>query len=114
MNLREAFNSGKPFKRNIWKNKDEWLVFSNIMSVGCETDRLVDSFPYRGNLVCSNLKVIGPNMHNIMFAGVIYSGMSGGPVLDIKTKQVYAVNYAVHVGFVSASPVVNMLDYLGL
>jgi S1-C subfamily serine protease len=41
--------------------------------------------------------------------GQLYAGMSGGPVIDLATGTIYAVNSAVMDGFVVIAPIVNIL-----
>lgn len=69
-------------------------------------------FPYGGNLVC--YKFSGPYkmVDGIAGAGQMYAGMSGGPVIDLKSGKVLAVNHAVSQGFVVIAPLVSFFQSL--
>lgn len=46
--------------------------------------------------------------------GRLYPGMSGGPVLDLATKNVFAINTAVADGGIILSPLIGLFETLGV
>lgn len=82
-------------------NKDILVSNYNIASCG---------FPYGGELVCYRLKNPGKMGDMIFFSGQMYAGMSGGPVIDLNTGTVYAVNHAVMPNYVVVAPIVNLFE----
>lgn len=69
-------------------------------------------FPYAGELVCYKLKDPVKMGDVIGLKGQLYAGMSGGPVVDLTTGTVYAVNHAVMPEFVLVAPIINLKDGL--
>lgn len=68
-------------------------------------------FPYNGKKVCSKLEVLAPYKDLVSFKGFMYSGMSGGPIYDVETQTVFAINHGLQIGFVVGSPVVNFINF---
>lgn len=69
-------------------------------------------FPYGGNLVCYKFSSPYKMVDQIAGTGQLYAGMSGGPVIDLKSGKVLAVNHAVGQGFVVIAPLVNFFHSL--
>ena len=66
-------------------------------------------FPYGGRLYCSELR--RPSMYGFQFKGLghLFPGMSGGPVIDMETGIVIAVNTAVNEDFAIVSPLIEII-----
>lgn len=61
------------------------------------------------------LIVDGPSTayFNLMaYNGKLYPGMSGGPVVDLQSRQVFGVNSAVGQGFILISPIIGLFETL--
>lgn len=71
-------------------------------------------FPYGGRLYCNNFKYIAPFLFQIKGQGFLYPGMSGGPVIDLETGNVIAVNTAMMEEFVILSPTVETFNLLNV
>ncbi len=72
-------------------------------------------FPNAGPLRCSRLINVGRAIFFFAANGFLYPGMSGGPVIDLKTGSVIAVNQAVtEDGRAIVSPLIELFDQLGL
>lgn len=60
----------------------------------------------------------GNQMHRVLaqdaVAGILYPGMSGGPVIDFGNGKVFAVNTAVSDGYIIVSPLVGLFKTLGI
>lgn len=69
-------------------------------------------YAWGGNLFCMPVKERGT--YYFMFAGDanLYPGMSGGPVIDVKTGQVVAVNSAMLGPKAILAPIVNIYESL--
>lgn len=66
-------------------------------------------FPNGGELVCYTLGGAFKEVDMVGFSGgQMYAGMSGGPVVDLKTGKIYAINHAVSRGEVIVAPIVNL------
>ena len=64
---------------------------------------------------CSYLQLVGNENFQYKTVGLpIFKGMSGGPVVDLKSNKVIGVNSAVINDFVIVSPLVGVLDSLRL
>lgn len=69
-------------------------------------------FPYGGKLVCYKFSNPEKMVDVIGGLGQMFAGMSGGPVIDLKTGKVLAVNHAVTQGIVLVAPIVNLYNGL--
>lgn len=103
--IRGDFSSFSKFKYDPSPASDILVNDYNLTACG---------FPYSGELVCYKLTnpikmvdVIGVN-------GQLYAGMSGGPVLDLSTGTIYAVNHAVTEGMVLIAPIINLKNGLSI
>ena len=68
-------------------------------------------FPMGGELVCYSLAGAVKEGDVVGFTrGQMYAGMSGGPVVDLNTGKVVALNHAVMPGMVLVAPIVNLFD----
>lgn len=92
-------------KLKLETNPDKDILANNYNLASC-------GFPYGGQLVCYTINNPEKMIDVISFTGQMYAGMSGGPVLDLKTNTIYAVNHAVTQGYVLAAPIVNLFDSL--
>lgn len=72
-------------------------------------------FPWGAEPTCyavtSNLQL---SFEQFAARGLMYPGMSGGPVVDMGGSQVIAVNTAVGDGFIVVSPLVGLFETLGV
>lgn len=96
--------------------------FSKFSKVKISTDPNADilannyrlascGFPYGGRPVCYTLEQPVKMVDMIGFrVGQMYAGMSGGPVIDLNTGTVYALNHAVAEGIVIVAPIVNLFS----
>ncbi len=50
----------------------------------------------------------------VMLQGILFPGMSGGPVIDVNTKRIVAINSAIGQGFIVIAPTVGLFDALGV
>lgn len=80
---------------------------SNIDVVAC-------GFPDGGRLACSHITDRDRILFFFSAKGYLYPGMSGGPVIDMTTGKVIAVNQAVTDSRVVVSPLIELYDNLGL
>lgn len=65
-------------------------------------------FPYAGELVCYRMIDYIKMVDVIGAKGQLYAGMSGGPVIDVSTGTIYAVNHAVTQGMVLVAPIIAL------
>lgn len=67
-------------------------------------------FPYGGKLYCSELRQ--PHMYGFQIKGLgnLFPGMSGGPVIDMETGTVIAVNTAVDESGAIVSPLIELIS----
>lgn len=86
-------------------NPESDILVNNYELITC-------GFPYGGKLVC--YKFTNPTKMVDVIAGIgqMYAGMSGGPVIDLKTGKILAVNHAIGQGIVLIAPLTNF--YPGL
>jgi hypothetical protein len=66
------------------------------------------------NLACYPLVFVGTEGFQLAAQGAMYPGMSGGPVIDIQSGYVIAVNTAVGGSIMILSPLIAMFDYFGI
>jgi hypothetical protein len=71
-------------------------------------------YAYGGKLMCFDYTPIGIDDFMLAGKGFLYSGMSGGPLFDVKTNEVVGVNVAVKENIVIHSPLVNTLEKHGV
>lgn len=71
-------------------------------------------YPWGGALFCSPLVNRYFYQFDIASLGVLFPGMSGGPVIDVVTGKVIALNYAVIGPTILVSPLINIFDNLGI
>lgn len=92
-------------KFEIDTNPESDILVNDYNLVAC-------GFPYGGKLVC--YKFSGPYkmVDGIAGEGQMYAGMSGGPVIDLKSGKILAVNHAVAQGFVMVAPLINFFQSL--
>lgn len=69
-------------------------------------------FPYAGRLVCYRLSDPIKMVDVIGAKGQLYAGMSGGPVIDMATGTIYAVNHAVTESIVLIAPIISLREGL--
>lgn len=75
-------------------------------------DLITCGFPYGGKLVCYQFSDPYKMVDGIAGKGQMYAGMSGGPVIDLNSGKIVAVNHAVAQGFVVIAPIVNFFQSL--
>lgn len=74
---------------------------------------LACGYPYNSTATCYPVgKPIVPFLGQLRSGGLMFPGMSGGPVIDISTNTLTAVNSRIGDGFVVISPVVGIFDNL--
>jgi len=71
-------------------------------------------FPYGGKFTCSRFVPSTQQSFHYLGYGFLYPGMSGGPVFDLDTDSVVAVNCAVDGNQIVVSPLVELLDMLSV
>lgn len=72
-------------------------------------------FPWGAESVCYNTGgVLVPYFERYRLEGRLYPGMSGGPVIDMVTGSVLAVNTAVMDGGIAISPLIGLFQTLGV
>lgn len=76
------------------------ILYHNYNLVTC-------GFPYGGRPVCYRITRPEKFVDQIKAKGQMYAGMSGGPVIDLNTGTIYAVNTAVTDGYIILSPIIN-------
>lgn len=72
-------------------------------------------FPWGASDIC--YEVTGPvsiMYEGIAAKGILYPGMSGGPVVDLGQRKVIAINSAVGDGFIVIMPLVGLFETLGV
>lgn len=93
------FSKFTPLKFSTLPGDDILANTYNLTSCG---------YPYGGNLVCYSLAKPFKALDMVGFRdGQMYAAMSGGPILDLSTGIVYAVNHGVTVGAVIGAPLVS-------
>lgn len=93
-------------KANIRVLPEEDILVNNYRLASC-------GFPYSGKEVCYTLSGAEKMIDVIGFSkGQMYAGMSGGPVIDLDTGDVVAVNHAVGENMVLVAPIVNLFEGL--
>lgn len=65
-------------------------------------------YPYGGKLFCVEVKSLRQNRFGFSGSGVLYPGMSGGPVFNMETGHVIAVNSAVTDNEVILAPLIEI------
>lgn len=71
-------------------------------------------FPDAGPLRCSDISRIDRENFSFAGRGGLYPGMSGGPVFDLRSGKVMAVNTAVQGNRVILSPLIELYNQLGI
>lgn len=95
------------FKKLNLKTKMNGIAGSKGPFITC-------GYPYNGELLCFKYKPQGIDGFMLKGESYLYSGMSGGALIDTSTNEIVAVNYAVKEEYVIHSPLVNTLDKHGL
>lgn len=76
---------------------------------------IVCGFPWGAEDTCYPIKSpLFTYFERFKAQGTMYPGMSGGPVIDLSTKSVFAVNTAVMDGGIVISPLVGLFETLGV
>lgn len=70
-------------------------------------------FAWGGKLYCSGYKYTTTYFFQVMGLGYLYPGMSGGPVIDMDTGTILAVNTGVMNEQVVLSPIVSIYEQVG-
>lgn len=74
------------------------------------THRLVTcGFAYGGDLLCTPFTARWPSFFSVGGQGMMFPGMSGGPVLDLDTGKVVGTNYAMGDNVALITPLVEPL-----
>lgn len=71
-------------------------------------------FPYGAEGVCYQIQGLGMFYEHQVSQGLLFPGMSGGPVVDIMRRRVIAVNTAVANGVIVVSPLVGLFEMFGI
>jgi hypothetical protein len=69
-------------------------------------------FPYGGKMYCSQLSQLRAMFFQLAGLGNLYPGMSGGPVIDMDTHTIIAVNSAVLNEWAIVAPLVALFEQL--
>lgn len=93
-------------KLNI-KNKTNGIAGSKGSFLTC-------GYPYNGDLICFKYKPLGIYYFMLKGESYLYSGMSGGALIDTSTDTIVGVNSSVKEGYVIHSPLVSTKDKHGL
>ncbi len=97
------FSKFSKFEVEMDPAKDALVNQNDVVLVSC-------GYPYGGKPVCYRLSELVKYVDMTAATGQMYAGMSGGPVIDLKTGKVYGVNHAVTIGKVVFAPTVNLLN----
>jgi len=93
-------------KAEAASNPEDDILVNNYDLASC-------GFPYRGKPVCYTLRKAHKFVDMVGFdVGQMYAGMSGGPVIDLNTGKVVAVNHAVADRRVIVAPIINLFEAL--
>lgn len=101
--------------RGDFKNFDQFEIDpspSSDILINEDYDLVACGYPYGGELICYKFSDPFKMVDAIAGKGQLYAGMSGGPVIDLKTGKIVAVNRAVAEGYVVVSPIVNFFESL--
>lgn len=79
--------------------------YGNIVACG---------FPYGGKLTCSKVENSGRFGFYYGGKGFLFPGMSGGPVINLDTGAVLAVNSAVDGEYIFVAPLIELQDMLNV
>lgn len=90
------------------------LDTNNIINSFYNGDTESCGYPMGGSLTCLSIKDAHQYAFYFSANGTLYPGMSGGPVIDRKTKRIIGVNSAVYENGVLLAPIVNLLFGLNL
>jgi len=71
-------------------------------------------FPYGGKLTCSKVENSGRFGFYYGGKGFLFPGMSGGPVINLDTGAVVAVNSAVDGEYIFVAPLIELQDMLNV
>lgn len=83
-------------------------VLSNIPTKTVSSPILACGYPHGGGIFCSELTDLSPQYFSLHAHGYLYPGMSGGPVINMRTNRVFAVNTAVAEQGVLVSPLIEL------
>jgi hypothetical protein len=71
-------------------------------------------YPYGGKLLCQPFKHPRQYAFQVQGESHVYPGMSGGPVFDLHTNKIVAVNTAANELYVIVSPLTEIFEALGI
>ena len=71
-------------------------------------------YPYGGRLLCQEFTQPRQAYFQVQGISHVYPGMSGGPVIDMKTGHIIAVNTAATEAYVIVSPLTEIFASLGV
>lgn len=103
-------NFGSFAERSIEENP---AIIDQIM-MDPESQLVTCGYPMGGPLACSKITKVRHGFYSMYYAdGWMYPGMSGGPVIDLRTGKVLAVNRGiVESGELIFNPLSDLLSYL--
>lgn len=99
-------------KMKIDTNPESDILENLNKGTNQQYDLVACGFPYGGKLVCYKFSNPEKMVDVIGGLGQMFAGMSGGPVIDMKTGKILAVNHAVTQGMVLIAPIVNLYNGL--
>lgn len=113
-----AYNSGADYailKGNFKDYNRAPVADAPYLFFATKGPLLTCGYPYNSAAVCypTGSQLI-TYYAQVKLEGRLFPGMSGGPVVDLSTGTIIAVNTAVGDGFIVISPVIGLFDNLGI
>lgn len=98
-----------------FKKFTKLLLMNSPMSIAQLSPALYTcGFPWGASDVCYLTQPVGTYFGLLEMRGILFPGMSGGPVLDATADGVFAVNSAVGDGYIIVAPLVGLFETLGV
>jgi len=77
-------------------------------------DLLTCGYAYGGKLYCNKFTFESPDIFQMSGKAYVYPGMSGGPVIDLKTRKVVGINTAMSSSKAIVSPTIEIYQNLNV
>lgn len=115
VNIRADYALVKGDFRRFSKFRVMTDTMRDIIAVGTSGPVFTCGYPWGSDGTCYKTGTQARRYYDmIAVSGILYAGMSGGPVIDSGTGEIIAVNSAVTDGYIIVAPLIGLFETLGV